>query len=225
MELKFSNFETDGVADGNFTNSPGVTPTGWDLELNGQAAPAYFGYFNPLDDTYSNTTGLPGDPSPMSGPNIFYFGALDDQQGISQTLASATFEADTDYTLTVAVGTRLDYAVMADLEIDLYAGASLIATEILLAANYATSGNAVTFTDYSLDYTHDAADAGLAGQALKIVFLQSGAGGEVDIDNIRLSAVPEANEAPLLALAGGIFCLPLLRHLRGKAPAPSATAP
>lgn len=217
LTIANSDFETGGVADGASSNSPGVTPTGWTLVNNGTATGSFYGYFNPLNGTYLNTTGLPGSPASMSGPNVFYFGTLSDQQGISQVLNTG-FDNSTTYVLTLAVGTRLAYANMTNLSMSLYAGSTLITSSTLLASNYATAATAGTFNDYSLTYVAGTQNlSALQGQLLKLVFLQSGTGLEVDIDNVRLDAIPEPSPWAFgaLALTFGLFLL--RRHARPRA--------
>ena len=89
-------FETDGVEDGTFTNSPGVVPTGW-TTVGGDLGP-FYGYFNPTgDDAYIGATDTEpsgGTVGTMDGANVFYFGTATTGQGIAQTL-SENFAADT----------------------------------------------------------------------------------------------------------------------------------
>jgi len=80
------------------------------------------------------------------------------------------------------------------------------------------AGSRGTFLDYSTTYTYSAANAGLVGQALTIRFLEIDnavglKGGEVDIDNVRLSGVPEPSAASLIILSAG--ALLALKRRRG----------
>lgn len=206
LNVANSDFETNGVTDGIFTNSPGVTPTDWTLETGGGAVGSFFGYWNPQNSAYANTTGSPGVNGSMLGPNVFYFGSLETNQGLSQTISGATFEAGTDYTLTVAMGTRLDFAVMGDMRMSLYAGSTEIASTVILASNYATALTAGTFADQSLTYIYSSADGDLDGQALTISFIAMDNGKELDIDNVRLEAIPEPATAGLAALSAIVLC-------------------
>lgn len=215
LTINNADFETGGLADGAFSNGPGVAPSGWTLVTNGTSVGTFFGYFNPLNAAYLGTTGLPGSPASMSGPNVFYFGDLGNLQGISQVLTS-TFDNSTTYALTVALGTRVGYTSMANFQMSLYAGSTLVTSSTILASNYATASTAGTFNDYTLTYTAGTQNlSALQGQALKLVFLQSGTGGEVDIDNIRLSAVPEPATWGLAAggLAGTVLLVRRSRRL------------
>ena len=101
-------FETGGLADNSNSAFPGVIPTGWSAVPGAGPSGSFFGYYNPVNDAggyVSGVSGSPGITGTMAGPNVFYFGSSTNGQGIQQTL-SATFLANTDYTLTVARGTR-----------------------------------------------------------------------------------------------------------------------
>jgi len=197
------NFETGGLSDGNFSNSPGAIPSGWSAV--GSITGAFYGYFNPTNSSYSGTTGS-GTTGTMSGQNIFYFGSAVTGEGIQQTLAT-NFAVDTNYTLTVALGTRAgNLANTASLTMTLLAGSSTLATTTV------RNTTADSFSDFTLNYTYFSGDASLAGQALKIRFTEddSVTTGEVDIDNVRLtSAIPEpattATVFGALALAGVVL--------------------
>lgn len=195
-------FETGGVGDGSF--SPGVIPTGWVAMPGAAPGGSFFGYFNPVNDAggyVSGVSGTPGVTGTMAGPNVFYFGSSSSGQGIQQTLA-ATFAANTDYTLTVARGTR-NSNFNNTLRMSLLAGSTVLTTRDVAPE---PSGSRGTFLDYFTTYTYSAADAGLVGQALIVRFQEIDNPGnpqfEVDIDNVRLSAVPEPDSAALLGLAG-----------------------
>ena len=204
-----SDFETNGLADGGF--SSGVIPTSWSAvtTLTG----SFFGYFNPTASAYSGTTGSPGTNGTMSGPNIFYFGSAVTGEGIQQTLA-ANFTANTNYTLTVAVGTRAgNLANTGFLDLLLLAGSTVI------ASTSARNLTADSFADFSLNF--DALAAGstfnsVLAQALTIRFVENdtslpGTVFEADIDNVRLTsvtAVPEPATYALLALGAlSVFVL------------------
>jgi hypothetical protein len=209
-----SDFETNGLGDGGF--SSGVIPTGWSAVTT--ITGSFFGYFNPTASAYSGTTGNPGTTGTMSGPNVFYFGSAVTGEGIQQTLA-ANFTAATNYTLTVAVGTRAgNLANTAFLDLQLLAGSTVI------ASTSARNLTADSFADFSL--TFDALAAGstfnsVLGQALTIRFLENdtslpGTVFEADIDNVRLTsvtAVPEPATYALLAL--GAISLVALRRRKG----------
>lgn len=187
-------FEAGGLPDGDFSNNfsinPAAAPTGWTLTPVGTPSGDFYGYFNPLNDAYPGTTGLPGVVGTMVGPNVFFFGDLERGFGLSQTL-SDNFAADTSYNLTVAWGIRSDSQFAGDLRMTLSAGANLLAQQTFLASDYLA--NAGTFFDVTLPYTWNPAHSAFVGSPLAIAFFEEGSGFEVDIDNVRLSAaaVPE----------------------------------
>ena len=196
-------FETGGLADNSNSAFPGVIPTGWSAVPGAGPGGSFFGYYNPINDAggyVSGVSGSPGVTGTMAGPNVFYFGSATNGQGIQQAL-TATFLANTDYTLTVARGTRNgDYN--NTLRMMLLAGSTVLTTRDVAPE---PAGSRGTFLDYSTTYTYSAANAGLVGQALTIRFLEIDnavglKGGEVDIDNVRLSGVPEPSSASLITL-------------------------
>ena len=205
------NFETGGLADGLFNNNPGAVPTGWQLVTNGLGTGSFHGYFNPNDTAYLGTGGSPGTIGTMDGPNLFYFGSMIGGQGITQTLSSP-FQANMDYDLTVAIGVRGGFQFMNGITMNLYAGTELIAARTISAASYASAQTAHTVRDFTLSYFWDDADAAFVGQALRIEFLETGTGSEVDIDNVRLTSIPEPGVA---VLGAGAAAAGLLRRRRG----------
>lgn len=198
------NFETGGLGDNKNSAFPGVIPTGWSVATGGTAGD-FFGYYNPVDDPggYQNVSSSPGTTGTMDGPNVFYFGSLENGQGIQQTLTEK-FALNYIYTLTVSRGTR-NSEFNNTLRMELLAGTTVLATRDV------APGTPGTFEDYSVSYDFSVGEnntdnAGLVGQALTIRFLEVGANFEVDIDNVRLSAVPEPTTSLLLAL-GAMFAL------------------
>jgi hypothetical protein len=140
-------------------------------------------------------------------PNSTYFTSVPDGSliaysnggSISQTL-SASLTANTLYTLTVAVGNRLD-AVVNNLAttyiIQLFAGSTLL--------NSITGSNTTiplgTFMDVSFNY--------LAGVTLppgNLSIVLSSVGPQSDFDNVRLTATPTSVPEPssLALLAAGL---------------------
>jgi len=203
-------FETGGLADNSNSAFPGVIPTGWSAVPGAGPSGSFFGYYNPINDAGGYVSGVSGNPGvtgTMAGPNVFYFGSSTNGQGIQQTL-SATFLANTDYTLTVARGTRNgDYN--NTLRMMLLAGSTVLTSRDVAPEPVGSRG---TFLDYSTTYSYSASNVGLVGQALTIRFLEIDNPGnpqaEVDIDNVRLSSVPEPSSASLLlAGIGGLVAL------------------
>lgn len=201
-------FETGGLADGSFSNNPGAVPTGW--QLVNSADGNFYGYINPDDFSYVGTSGDPGTIGSMDGPNMFYFGSMAEGQGITQTLSSP-FEANMNYDLTVAIGVRSGFQFMNGLTMNLYAGAELLAARTLAAADYASALTANTVRDFTLSYVWNDGDLAFVGQSLRIEFLETGTNAEVDIDNVRLTAIPEPG---VLATGAGALALGMMRRRR-----------
>ena len=141
----------------------------------------------------------------MSGPNVFYFGSATTGQGIQQPLSS-TFSLSTDYTLTVARGTR-NGTYNNTLRMQLFAGSTLLTSRDVAPE---PAGSRGTFLDYSTTYVasvaNNSANAVLVGQPLIIRFLEidnpSNPQAEVDIDNIRLVSAAGVSEPSSGMLSG-----------------------
>ncbi len=199
-----ADFETGGLGEDGFSNSPGVIPTDWTAIVPGISG-AYYGYYNPDNAAYTGTLGS-GAIGTMLGANTFYFGSAGNDEGIEQTLAES-FVPDTNYDLTVAVGTRKGgLASTAQLTMQLAAGSTVIAQRTV------QNSTPDSFMDFTL--TYDSAAAGgtysaLWGQDLTVRFLENDSlnAGEMDIDNIRLTftSVPEPSTWALLG--GGAVLL------------------
>ncbi len=208
-------FETDGAVDNFASNSwnGGVKiPTGWQAVPGAAPGGDFYGYYNPINDAggyISGVSGTPGVTGTMAGPNVFYFGSAVNGQGIQQIL-SATFELNTDYTLTVARGTR-NSIFNNSLRMMLFAGTTLLTSRDVAPE---PDGSRGTFLDYSTTYTYNAENSSLVGQALMIRFLEIDNPGnpraEVDIDNVRLNAVPEPSSGMLLV--AGLAALAVMRR-------------
>ena len=97
----------------------------------------------------------------------------------------------------------------------LFAGSTLLTSRDVAPE---PSGSRGTFLDYSTTYTasvfNDAANTGLVGLSLMIRFLEIDNPGdpraEVDIDNVRLYAVPEPSSGMLLV--AGLAALAVMRR-------------
>jgi hypothetical protein len=175
-------FEGVSLAPGNFTAGT-YAANSWNSSANA-------GIFRPTASSYPS--GVP------NGVNIGYSSGVT----IDQVL-SATLTANTSYTLSVEVGSRLDAPHNDGYTIQLLAGGVVLAgtTNFPVPAD----GTFVLATDV---YTAGPGDPHL-GQALEI-HLQSVATGQTSFDSVTLTAtaVPEPTSLSLLTLttAGAALC-------------------
>ena len=97
----------------------------------------------------------------------------------------------------------------------LFAGSTLLTSRDVAPE---PDGSRGTFLDYSTTYTYNAENSSLVGQALMIRFLEIDNPGnpqaEVDIDNVRLEAVPEPSSGMLLVV--GLAALAVMRRRRAS---------
>ena len=205
-------FELPATADGVINNASGVTA--WNY--SGTGSP---GIFNP-SASQSHYTGM-GNADPNGGvlPNMvgpgmgFMFPGNGNTGEFSQTLEAA-LQANTTYTLTVAIGHR-NYFNNAQVPKDFRIALVTATTQTVVAEFIAdvrcqnplnlsenTTGTITltqsTFTDFSASTTTGTSPAGL-GEPL-VIRIQSLANGRyLDIDNVRLDASPaSAGSAPVL---------------------------
>jgi len=153
-----------------------------------------------------NTTTADFDPViAPEGQNVVYTEnpASGVANGVAQILTE-TFAAGTDYTLTVVVGNSWAY-YWSGYRVELLADGVVIAEDDnTLHPDYMEWGAS------TVEYTYDAADSGLVGQALEIRLLNlgidiDGRPGEtvgVEFDDVNLAIVPEPATMTMLALGG-----------------------
>jgi hypothetical protein len=158
-----------------------------------------------------NTTS--SDFTPVNAPdgeNVVYTenGTAGTANGVAQVL-SDTFAANMYYTLTAEVGNSWAY-YWSGYSVQLLAGGTVIAED-----------NNTLWPDYMLwdtstvEYTYDAADAGLVGQPLEIRLLNLGLdmdqyGGDVvgvEFDDVRLTVIPAPGALTLALLGLGALML------------------
>ena len=151
------------------------------------------------------------------GENVVYteYSPADSANGLAQVL-NETFAANTDYTLTAEVGNSWSY-YWSGYSVQLLAGGTVIAED-----------NNTLWPDYMLwdtstvEYTYDAAEAGLVGQPLEIRLLNLGidmdvaapsvVGVEFDAVSLSSQVIPEPGTLALL----GMGALGLLAFARRK---------
>lgn len=159
-------FEEDVLACAGGSNCYAFSNTGW---LCGP----YTDVFKP--STVQFPGGVPG------GVNVAAIGGAPVTGSILQTLG-ATVKANTIYTLTLSVGARADYAFTG------YT-ASLMAGNVALASDSSLSPTPGTFLTDVIVYQSGAKPPQL-GKPLQI-FVQSHGAGQVDIDDVSLTATPQ----------------------------------
>ena len=196
-------FESPALTDGNFTDGSGAIP-GW------TTSNLHAGVYNPTSADYSNAGGQ-GTPNGGDGSQVGFIVIEDPPHpaivSVSQTLSTALADS-TEYSLTIALGTRLDRS-SAGYTVELLAGSNVIASET----------NAITLlngqlTDRTITYTSLANDPN-AGQPLGILITNTISTfiATTDFDNVRLTAtaVPDVPEPAgvtlaLCGLAGVLAC-------------------
>jgi len=206
-----ASFESPVLADG--TSSAPIT--GWTATGSNFLAPAY----NPVNANYAGATGgnLPGTANGAQAADIFTGGAGGGT--LTTTAPVTTFLANTTYTLTVAIGARLDYSNGQGMSIhgaviSLLGNGGMTAGSLTFDTTTLTKG---TFADFTTTFT-TGASGGLVGQGLWISLGTFSEGSmAIDFDNVRLTDsnvavggnVPDAGStAALLGLSlVGLFGL------------------
>ena len=185
-------FEDPVYTDGNWDSE---VPPGWSGYNN--SAGDGVGGWNP-DNTGAIFYGY-GGVAP-EGQNVVWAG---DGAGLAQVL-NETLTTGMTYTLTVEVGNSYYYD-WAGYKIQLLAGGTLLAEDdssVAIAID--------TFETSTVTYAYDPADSGLLGEPLEIRLISDPGTGEVDFDDVRLTAIPEPITLGLLGVGG----LALLRRKR-----------
>jgi hypothetical protein len=206
-------FEDPVRADGTFVTSGAGTGTlnGWNYVTQAGASFEDFGIENPGGGAYTGATGS-GTPSGADGINVAFLNQ--DNSGLFTGIFQnvGTLLANTEYTMTIAIGQRLD-RVNGSVEFGLY-NADTGATNIWAtgtALNTATNVSTVngSFQDFVVTFTTGAVVSNDLYVAAR--FNETSANLiQASLDNVRLDAIPE----PSAALLGGLGVLGLLRRRR-----------
>ncbi len=202
-----SSFESPPLSDGAYTTSSaaGTVPS-WTINTSGKVV----GVWNPQNAYYNNASGN-GTPSGADGTNVaFFYGTS--EGSLTQTLTES-LAANTNYTLTVAVGNRNVPELFAGYRIELLAGGVSVAIE-----SNATAPSAVgTFADVTLNFVTAGTHSQL-GQTLGIRLTgpSSVSNTRVEYDNVRLTATGATVPEPSTAIAMGLLGIVGFTGRRGR---------
>ena len=176
-------FESPALADGSLQ----LSGSGWDTAA----------MYNPTTSQYA-TAGGNGTPTGADGSQVGYvYGAFSSDtqilRGADGTLGTADdplLEPNQVYTMTIAVGQRLDFAYGGyEFELGAYNPGTNGYTTLASQADLFTPA-AGTFQDATLSFDSNTANPSLYGQNLEIRLTNTNENA-TDFDNVRLAVVPE----------------------------------
>lgn len=204
---KNGGLESQALADGGILTTRVI---GWnELSASGTTiADGTNGVFNPSTAFYTNPAA-----AGIEGENVAFLFSGSAGNSLLQTL-DAVLEANTTYTLTIAIGLRdAGSGVFGDFEIDLLAAgvklgdgvSGTIATLNTLAGGSASG----KFTDVTYQFTTGTTVGKWANLAVRVAKVNGGGGTYLDFDNVRLTAQAAPVPAPA-ALPAGLFAMTLL---------------
>lgn len=193
-----ASFEVDAAASG--TDST-VVPTDWTAFNEAGSTDMGSGHPNGVQYTSNNPLAAPADGNQYSYINIFSAGTTG---GIYQDVGA--LQANTDYTLTVAIGSRLDRINSPGI-ISLLDGFDN--TGSLLATGGGLSGTQGTWEDFTASFT---TGASVSGDLIVELSVAPAGTIQADFDNVRLDASPVPEPSTYALLGGGLFSLMTIRR-------------
>jgi len=174
---------------------------------------------------FQNTNpGLSGFATNADGSNLVYMfsgytGSDTNKLHTLSQVLSTTYAGNTAYTLTVGVSDAGSPPPTGDkLSLQLfYTAASDPTTPVILGTRNVVQGtdslSATALTDYSV--TVSGLDVPVLGRGIGILFTTTGAGGgEFNLDNVRLTAVPEPGTLALIGLGAAAVLVRRRRETR-----------
>lgn len=198
---------TSGVATGVFNS--------WNYALQLGTSFEDFGIENPASTAYTGAS-VGGTPSGADGTNVVFLNQNNSGKTVSIFQDVGTLQADTTYTLTVAIGQRLD-RVNGSLQIGLLNGASgasdIFLTGTLLNSTTGVSSVSGMFQDFTVTFTTGSS----VSNDLYVGARYTGDGKvQASLDNFRLdataSAVPEPSTYAALAGVSALMVVALRRR-------------
>ena len=200
VAIQNAGFEDPVLTEGNYnyevpgwdTFGPGGGSGCWNPDADGAVFYGYLGIAPEglnvawIESGWEDNT--PNDPDDDDFTNV--------DGGLAQVLTE-TLAAGMTYTLTVEVGNSYYYAWGEGYKIQLLAGDTLLAQD-----DNSLTPAIDTFETSTVSYTYDSAQSALLGEPLEIRLLAKPGNGELDVDDVRLDAVPEPVTLTLLGLGG-----------------------
>lgn len=205
----YGDTQSDGsyTATVNYYNAEG-TPSGWST-----VGTAEGGVFSPSESiNYAIANDTPTPIGTMSGGDAYY-GFGNNGDGIYQT-TGAVLTTSTQLQLTVSLGARADQALgqSGTLTLELLASSGSGLGTVLASQDVINTVGG-TFSDFSLNYSYTSANSSLLGENIQVAFVSDNSATYAsDINNVRLTAVPEPRTYCVIAGVGAFLAVGLGRR-------------